>query len=130
MDSSGTPTWPTPKRRNFYPKNFLYLPEKFFSSEKIFCARLTDHFADSPSSPTKKKFYLKFVMLIIMTQKRKFYLNISFTYLKRSVFQARRNNFSHFPEKISYTCPKKQIFQMKIVSYNYQKKQFSKQRKS
>ena len=36
MDSPGQLTWPTPQERNFYSKNFLYLPKKnnFLCSKK------------------------------------------------------------------------------------------------
>ena len=91
--------WPTPQKRNIFPKHFLYL-RPISQMGKKFRTRLKEPIIwHTLSGPSKKNYTEKFIML---SQKNHFF---------------KQNNFSHSPLKKSILQPTK-------VSYNYQKKQF------
>ena len=138
MDSPGSLTWPTPKKRHIYLKHFLYLPKKPFFQMKNFCTCLEEPLAHSPG-PSKRK--------------RNSYPKMSYTYPKNN-FSKEKFSYTHLKEPITgfthLIYPKKKFlpkmflylskknFKTKKFShlferteeisnfYNYQEKQFSK----
>ena len=94
--------WPTPQKRNIFPKHFLYLRPISQMGKKISHSfERTDHLTHT-LSPIQKNYTEKF---IILTQKKHFFKQNNFpTRLKKSILQ---------PTKISYNYQKKQFFQTK-----------------
>ena len=128
MVSPGPLTWPIQKKK-FYPKDFLYWRKKklFFSNKKLFFK-------------WKKNFYHPFERVTLTwathlthqkeglsTQKVFYsYLRNQFFMHEKKIFYTFLKNFLHLFRKKKQK--KKQIFQMKIITNYFWKKQYSKER--
>ena len=84
----------SPQKRNFYPKKFLYLPEKTIFQTKTFFLSVwkNSHLAQPKKNFQRKKF-------LILAQTNQFF--------KRKKFLHRPERTDFLPEeKVSYTYPK------------------------
>ena len=123
MDFSGLLTWSIMKKK-FLLKSFLYLHKKQFFKWKnvLFLFEITNH---------PEKMFLLLIPPIFTFVWKKWSPGPSIKFL----VPTRIKQFFTPKEKISYTFPRKflafvwknQIFQRKIIPYNYWKKQFFKQ---